>query len=80
MISQISNSLKKNTIMAFIGAPSRFNEFRDDFIRDTGIKNIEENMDVYSQYVTARFTDLNHRLLSNLSNEIQELQKVLRKV
>jgi len=66
--------------MAFIGAPSRFNEFRDDFIRDTGIKNFEENMDVYSQYVTARFTDLNHRLLSNLSNEIQELQKVLRKV
>jgi len=66
--------------MAFIGAPSRFNEFRDDFIRDTGIKNIEENIDVYIQYVTARFTDLNHRLLSNLSNEIQELQKVLRKV
>ncbi len=66
--------------MAFIGAPSRFNEFRDDFIRDTGIRNIEENMGVYSQYVAARFTDLNHRLLSNLSNEIQELQKVLRKV
>ena len=66
--------------MAFIGAPSRFNEFREDFISDTGIKNIEENMDVYSQYVTARFGDLNHRLLSNLSNEIQELQKVLRKV
>lgn len=66
--------------MAFIGAPSRFNEFRDDFIRDTGIKNIEDNMALYSQYVAARFTDLNHRLLSNLSNEIQELQKVLRKV
>jgi len=66
--------------MAFIGAPGRFNEFRDDFIRDTGIKNIDENMGVYIQYVTARFTDLNHRLLSNLSNEIQELQKVLRKV
>ena len=66
--------------MAFIGAPSRFNEFRDDFIRDTGMKSIEENMGAYMQYVTARFTDLNHRLLSNLSNEIQELQKVLRKV
>jgi hypothetical protein len=66
--------------MAFIGAPSRFNEFRDDFIRETGIKNIEENMGVYVQYVAARFTDLNHRLLSNLSNEIQELQRVLRKV
>jgi hypothetical protein len=66
--------------MAFIGAPSRFNEFRDDFIRETGIKNIEENMGVYIQYVAARFTDLNHRLLSNLSNEIQELQRVLRKV
>jgi hypothetical protein len=66
--------------MAFIGAPSRFNEFRDDFFRDTGINDIKENMDVYSQYVTARFADLNHRLLSNLSNEIQELQKVLRKV
>jgi hypothetical protein len=66
--------------MAFIGAPSRFNEFRDDFIRETGIKNIEENMGMYIQYVTSRFTDLNHRLLSNLSNEIQELQRVLRKV
>ena len=66
--------------MAFIGAPSRFNEFRDDFIRDTGMKSIEENMGAYMQYVTARFTDLNHRLLSSLSNEIQELQKVLRKV
>lgn len=66
--------------MAFIGAPSRFNEFKDDFKRDTGITNIEEYMDVYAQYVTARFADLNHRLLSNLSNEIQELQKVLRKV
>jgi hypothetical protein len=66
--------------MAFIGAPSRFNEFKDDFIRDTGIKNIEENMGIYAQYVAARFTDLNHRILANLSNEIQELQKVLRKV
>jgi len=66
--------------MAFIGAPSRFNEFRMISPGDTGIKNIEENMGVYTQYVTARFTDLNHRLLSNLSNEIQELQKVLRKV
>jgi len=37
-------------------------------------------MGLYIQYVTARFADQNHRLLSNLSNEIQELQKVLKKV
>ncbi|HLO58539.1 MAG TPA: hypothetical protein VK179_07345 [Bacteroidales bacterium] len=66
--------------MAFFGPQSRFNEFRDDFIRDTGIKDVEEYIDVYIQYVTARFADMNNRMLSNLSNDIQELQKVLRKV
>jgi len=66
--------------MAFISSTNRFNEFRDDFMRDTGIKNVDENIDIYIQYVTARFVDMNHKLLSNLSNEIQELQKVLRKV
>lgn len=66
--------------MAFIGSYNRFNEFREDFIKDTGIKNIEENIDLYIQYVTARFVDQNHRLLSNVANEIQELHKVLKKV
>jgi hypothetical protein len=66
--------------MAFIGSINRFNEFRSDFLRDTGLTSVEENMGLYIQYVTARFADQNHRLLSNLSNEIQELQKVLKKV
>jgi len=66
--------------MAFIGSYNRFNEFRDEFIKDTGVKNVEDNMELYIQYVTARFTDQNHRLLSNLTNEIQDLQKVLKKV
>ena len=66
--------------MAFIGSYNRFNEFREEFIKDTGVKNVEDNMGLYIQYVTARFADQNHRLLSNLTNEIQELQKVLRKV
>lgn len=66
--------------MAFTGAYNRFNEFRQDFIKDTGYQDIEENMDLYIQYVNARFADHNNRLLSNLSNEIQELQKVLKKV
>ncbi|MBN2275891.1 MAG: hypothetical protein JXR41_08130 [Bacteroidales bacterium] len=65
--------------MAFFGPVSRFNEFRDEFIKDTG-KRAEEDMALYAQYVTARFTDMNHRLLSNLSNDIQELQKILKKV
>jgi hypothetical protein len=65
--------------MAFFGPGSRYNEFRDDFMKDTG-KKAEENSEMYAQYVTARFADMNHRLLSNLSNEIQELQKLLRKV
>ena len=65
--------------MALFGPVSRFNEFREDFIKDTG-KHAEEDMALYAQYVTARFADMNHRLLGNLSNEIQELQKVLKKV
>jgi hypothetical protein len=66
--------------MAFIGTHNRFNEFREDFIKDTGMKNVEDNMQAYIQYVTARFADQNHRLLSNLANEIQDLYKVLKKV
>ena len=66
--------------MAFIGSHNRFNEFRDDFIKDTGVKDIENNMELYTQYVIARFADQNHRLLGNLTNEIQELYKVLKKV
>ncbi len=65
--------------MAFIGSHNRFNEFRDDFLKDTGVK-AEENMALYAQYVTARFTDQNHRMLNNLVNELQELYKVLKKV
>jgi hypothetical protein len=66
--------------MAFIGSHNRFNEFRDDFLKDTGVNSVEDNMALYSQYVTARFADQNHRLLSNLVNEIQDLYKVLKKV
>lgn len=65
--------------MAFIGPHNRFNEFKDDFLKDTGVK-AEENMTLYAQYVTARFTDQNHRMLNNLVNELQELYKVLKKV
>jgi len=66
--------------MAFIGSHNRFNEFREDFIKDTGIKNIEDNIELYIQYVTARFADQNHRLLSHMANELQDLYKVLKKV
>jgi hypothetical protein len=66
--------------MAFIGSHNRFNEFRDDFLKDTGVKSVEENMALYAQYVTARFADQNHRLLINLVNELQDLYKVLKKV
>jgi hypothetical protein len=66
--------------MAFIVAYSRFNDFKQDFIKDTGLTSVEDNMELYIQYVTARFTDHNNRLLATVSNEIQELQKVLKKV
>ena len=66
--------------MALFLPVSRFTEFKDDFVRETGVKNVDENMELYAQYVTARFADLNHRLLTNVSNELQELQKVLKKV
>jgi hypothetical protein len=66
--------------MAFIGSRNRFNEFRDDFLKDTGVKNVDDNMEFYTQYVIARFADQNHRLLSDLSHEIQDLYKVLKKV
>jgi hypothetical protein len=66
--------------MAFIGSRNRFNEFREEFLKDTGAKNVEDNMELYTQYVMVRFADQNHRLLSELTNQIQELYKVLRKV
>jgi hypothetical protein len=66
--------------MAFIASRNRFNEFRDDFLKDTGFKSVDDNMELYVQYVTARFADQNHRMLSELSNEIQDLYKVLKKV
>jgi hypothetical protein len=66
--------------MAFIGSHNRFHEFRDDFLKDTGVKSVDDNMELYTQYVIARFADQNHRLLSNLVNEIQDLYKVLKKV
>jgi len=28
--------------MAFIGSHNRFNEFRDDFLKDTGVKSVED--------------------------------------
>ena len=66
--------------MAFIGTRNRFNEFRDEFIKDTGVNNVDDNIGLYAQYVTARFADQNNRLLSDLSRDIQELYKVLKKV
>ncbi len=66
--------------MVFIGSRNRFNEFREEFLRDTGLKNVEDNLELYIQYVTARFVDQNHRLLNDLNNQIQELYKVLKKV
>ncbi|MFH0841531.1 MAG: hypothetical protein V1903_02805 [Bacteroidota bacterium] len=63
----------------FIGSRNRFNEFKDDFIKDIG-KKAEENIELYTQYVTARFADQNHALLKELSIEIQDLYKVLKKV
>lgn len=65
--------------MPLFGPVSRFNDFKDDFLKDTG-KRPEDDMQLYAQYVTARFTDMNHRLLNNVSNDIQELQKLLKKV
>lgn len=66
--------------MAFIGSRNRYNEFRDEFIKDTGVKNVEENIGLYTQYVIARFADQNHLFLNDLNNQIQELYKVLKKV
>lgn len=63
--------------MSFYGSHSRFNDFRDDFLKDTRLKNVDDNLEFYTQYVIARFTDQNHHLLSDLLVEIQELQKVI---
>jgi hypothetical protein len=65
--------------MGFVGHRSRFNEFRDDFLKDTRLKNVDDNLEFYTQYVIARFADQNHRLLSDLLVEIQELQKIIQK-
>ena len=66
--------------MAIFGFGNRFNEFRDDFLKDTGALNVEDNMEMYIQYVNARFADQNNKILGTLSRDIQELQKILKKV
>jgi len=66
--------------MTIIAFSNRFNEFRSEFMKDTGVQNIDENMDLYIQYVAARFADQNNKILTNISVELQELYKVLRKV
>lgn len=66
--------------MIFIGPKSRYNDLRDDFLKDTGIQNVEDNLDLYTQYVIARFTDINNRLLTDVLNEMRELQKNVKKL
>jgi hypothetical protein len=41
------NNIKKKLIMVFIGSRNRYNEFRDEFTKDTGIKNVDENIELY---------------------------------
>lgn len=66
--------------MVFIGSRSRFFEFREDFLKDTGLKSVEENLSLYTQYVTARFADQNHKILTELMTEIREMQKSIKKL
>lgn len=66
--------------MIFIGPKSRYNDLRDDFMKDTGLKNIEDNLELYTQYVIARFTDINNRVLTDMLNEMRELQKNVKKL
>ena len=63
----------------FVGQHSRFHDFRGDFLKDTKSRNVDDNMEFYTQYVIARFADQNHRLLTDLLVEIQELQKITQK-
>lgn len=66
--------------MAIFGFSNRFREFRDDFTRDTGITDIDGNINLYIQYVNARFADQNNKVMTNIYSELQELYKVLKKV
>jgi hypothetical protein len=66
--------------MIFIAPKSRYNDLREDFMKDTGIQNVEENLELYTEYVIARFTDINNRLLTDMLNEMRELQKNVKKL
>ncbi|HLN56708.1 MAG TPA: hypothetical protein VK207_11980 [Bacteroidales bacterium] len=66
--------------MVFIGSRSRFFEFKEDFLKDTGLQSVEENLELYTQYVIARFTDQNHKILTDMMNEMRELQKNIKKL
>ncbi|MGE5419637.1 MAG: hypothetical protein ACM3UT_05595 [Chloroflexota bacterium] len=66
--------------MVFIGSRSRFFEFKEDFLKDTGLTSVEGNLELYTQYVTARFTDQNHKILTDMMSELRELQKNIKKL
>jgi hypothetical protein len=58
---------------------NRFNDFREDFHKDTNLSP-EANIEAYISYVNARFADQNNKLLTDLAKDIQELNKTLKKV
>ncbi len=66
--------------MVFIGSRSRFFEFKEDFLKDSGLKSVEENFGLYTQYVTARFADQNHKIMTELMTELREIQKNIKKL
>ncbi|HLP72398.1 MAG TPA: hypothetical protein VK155_05800 [Bacteroidales bacterium] len=66
--------------MIFIAPKSRFNDLQEDFLKDTGLSNVQDNLELYTQYVIARFTDINNRLLTDTLNEMRELQKNVKKL
>jgi hypothetical protein len=65
--------------MSFLVPRSRFTEFKDDFLKETG-KSADENPELYAMYVTARFADQNNRTMSTIIDEMKELQKVIKKI
>lgn len=54
---------------------NHFSDFRGDFLKDTGLKNVDDNMELYIQYVTARFADINNQFLRELLDEVKQIPK-----
>lgn len=51
--------------MAFIASRNRFNEFRDEFLKDTGVKTVDDNLKFRILNLKSRIKRFHQKLIKS---------------